>query len=107
MIRRAAVCISFAVLAFACVVDRGIPDEPGLAPQGTPNSVATVPTLTPVPTGLPPLAPADRRVNVYWHVIRNGTGTAQGNITDAQIESQMAVLNAAFEPRTFYFHLES
>lgn len=33
-------------------------------------------------------------VNVYFHVITNTSG--QGNVTDAQIDSQMSVLNAAF-----------
>jgi hypothetical protein len=34
-------------------------------------------------------------VNVYWHVINNGTGIANGNIPDSQITSQINVLNAA------------
>lgn len=35
-------------------------------------------------------------VNVYWHVIRNGAGIANGDIPDSQIAAQMQVLNAAY-----------
>lgn len=35
-------------------------------------------------------------VNVYWHVIRNGSGTANGDIPDTQINAQLQVLNAAY-----------
>src|SRR4029453_7077488 len=34
-------------------------------------------------------------VNVYFHVIRSATGTA-GNVTDAQVADQIAVLNQAY-----------
>jgi hypothetical protein len=44
-------------------------------------------------------------VKVYWHVINNGTGTSQGNLTDAQIGSQMSVLNAAYANTPFKFTL--
>ncbi|WNG50848.1 zinc metalloprotease [Archangium minus] len=44
-------------------------------------------------------------VNVYWHVINNGTSTSQGNITDAQIASQISVLNAAYSNTPFKFTL--
>nr|AYM52252.1 metalloprotease MEP1 [Cystobacter sp.] len=46
-------------------------------------------------------------VNVYWHVINNGTSTSQGNITDAQIASQISVLNAAYSNTPFKFTLAS
>ena len=39
-------------------------------------------------------------VPVYWHVINNGTSAAQGNISDASIASQIAVLNQAFNGST-------
>jgi hypothetical protein len=35
-------------------------------------------------------------INVYFHVVNQGTGIANGNITDAMIADQMNVLNAAF-----------
>ena len=35
-------------------------------------------------------------INVYWHVINNGTGIANGDIPQSQIDSQISVLNAAY-----------
>jgi hypothetical protein len=35
-------------------------------------------------------------IDVYWHVINNGSSLSQGNIPDSQITSQMNVLNAAY-----------
>lgn len=35
-------------------------------------------------------------INVYWHVINNGSGIANGDIPDTQIRSQLDVLNAAY-----------
>jgi hypothetical protein len=35
-------------------------------------------------------------INVYFHVINNGTSLAAGNIPDSQIAAQMDVLNAAY-----------
>ncbi|OJH37007.1 zinc metalloprotease [Cystobacter ferrugineus] len=46
-------------------------------------------------------------IKVYWHVINNGTSTSQGNITDAQIASQISVLNAAYSKTPFTFTLAS
>jgi hypothetical protein len=46
-------------------------------------------------------------INVYWHVINNGTSTSQGNITDAAIASQISVLNAAYKTTPFKFTLVS
>jgi hypothetical protein len=41
-------------------------------------------------------------INVYFHVITNGS---TGNVNDAQIADQIAVLNAAFSPSGFSFVL--
>jgi hypothetical protein len=46
-------------------------------------------------------------VNVYWHVINNGTTVALGNISDASIASQISVLNAAYANTPFRFTLVS
>lgn len=46
-------------------------------------------------------------IPVYWHVINNGTSTSQGNITDAQIASQIAVLNSAYASTGWQFQLVS
>jgi hypothetical protein len=35
-------------------------------------------------------------INVYWHVINNGTALSNGNIPDSQIAAQISVLNAAY-----------
>jgi hypothetical protein len=42
------------------------------------------------------LAVASPVVNVYWHVINNGTGIANGDIPSSQINDQISVLNAAY-----------
>lgn len=44
-------------------------------------------------------------INVYWHVINNGTSLSNGNIPDSQINSQIAVLNAAYGPSGILFNL--
>ncbi|NPC74099.1 zinc metalloprotease [Corallococcus sp. AB004] len=44
-------------------------------------------------------------VPVYFHVIRKGTGLANGDIPDSQITSQMNVLNAAYANTPFKFTL--
>ncbi|WP_232536878.1 zinc metalloprotease [Cystobacter fuscus] len=46
-------------------------------------------------------------INVYWHVINNGTSTSQGNISDAAIASQISVLNAAYANTPFKFTLKA
>ncbi|MBI5836750.1 MAG: zinc metalloprotease [Candidatus Eisenbacteria bacterium] len=46
-------------------------------------------------------------INVYWHVINNGSGIANGDISDAQIASQISVLNAAYGPWGWSFNLVS
>ncbi|WP_309895232.1 zinc metalloprotease [Archangium sp.] len=44
-------------------------------------------------------------VNVYWHVINNGTGIANGDLPQTQIDSSVAVLNAAYKNTPFKFTL--
>jgi hypothetical protein len=44
-------------------------------------------------------------VNVYWHVINNGTGIANGDIPQTQIDNSIAVLNAAYKNTPFKFTL--
>ncbi|HEX8441192.1 zinc metalloprotease, partial [Archangium sp.] len=44
-------------------------------------------------------------VNVYWHVINNGTGIANGDIPQSQIDSSLSVLNAAYANTPFKFVL--
>ncbi|MBN8230467.1 zinc metalloprotease [Corallococcus macrosporus] len=44
-------------------------------------------------------------VPVYFHVIRQGTGIANGDIPDSQITAQMNVLNAAYSNTPFKFTL--
>jgi hypothetical protein len=44
-------------------------------------------------------------IQVYWHVIRSGTATNQGNIPDSQITSSINVLNAAYANTGWQFQL--
>ena len=44
-------------------------------------------------------------INVYFHVIRNGTSTSQGNIPDSMIQAQIAVLNDSFAAQGWSFNL--
>jgi hypothetical protein len=44
-------------------------------------------------------------VGVYVHVINNGTGIANGDVPDSQINDQIAVLNAAYAPWGWQFQL--
>jgi len=43
--------------------------------------------------------------SVYWHVINNGSGLANGDIPDSQITAQLNVLNAAYGPWGWQFSL--
>ncbi|HRI51625.1 MAG TPA: zinc metalloprotease [Pseudomonadota bacterium] len=43
-------------------------------------------------------------INVYFHVINNGTGIANGDITDQMIQDQMNVLNAAYASTGWQFN---
>jgi hypothetical protein len=44
-------------------------------------------------------------INVYFHVIRSGTGVSNGDVTTQMINDQMAVLNSAFSPWGWSFNL--
>jgi hypothetical protein len=46
-------------------------------------------------------------IDVYFHVINKGSGIANGDIPDAQITAQIAVLNDAYLPNAFSFNLVS
>ena len=59
------------------------------------------------------LARADRRspmatagtINVYFHVINNGSGVQNGDVTTQMINDQISVLNAAYGPWGWSFNL--
>jgi hypothetical protein len=44
-------------------------------------------------------------IDVYFHVINNGSGIANGNIPDSQIAAQITVLNAAYASTGWQFQL--
>jgi hypothetical protein len=46
-------------------------------------------------------------INVYFHVIRKGTGIANGDVSDAMINNQINVLNAAYAGTGWSFSLVS
>jgi hypothetical protein len=46
-------------------------------------------------------------INVYFHVINNGSGIANGDIPASQIDAQISVLNAAFAGTGWSFNLVS
>lgn len=46
-------------------------------------------------------------INVYWHVIRRGTGVSNGDITTQMINDQINVLNAAYARWGWSFNLVS
>lgn len=46
-------------------------------------------------------------INVYFHVINNGAGIANGDISDQMIQDQMNVLNAAYASTGWQFNLVS
>lgn len=43
-------------------------------------------------------------INVYFHVINNGAGIANGDISDTMIQDQMNVLNAAYASSGWSFN---
>ncbi len=59
------------------------------------------------PGGGPPPPVSSAVVPVYFHVINNGTGIANGDVPDSQISNQITVLNAAYAARGFSFNLAS
>ncbi|MBI3131450.1 MAG: zinc metalloprotease [Acidobacteria bacterium] len=67
--------------------------EHGKAFDGSLNSLAAVAAVT------------GGTINVYFHVINNGTGTSNGNIPDSMITAQMNVLNAAYASAGWAFNL--
>ena len=67
--------------------------EHGKAFDGSLNSLAAVAAVT------------GGTINVYFHVINNGTGTSNGNIPDSMITAQMNVLNAAYASTGWAFNL--
>ena len=46
-------------------------------------------------------------INVYFHVVNNGTSVANGNVTTQMINDQISVLNAAYAPWGWSFNLVS
>ncbi|MET0552325.1 MAG: zinc metalloprotease [Vicinamibacteria bacterium] len=46
-------------------------------------------------------------IDVYFHVIRRGSGIANGDIPTSQITNQVAVLNSAYTPHGWSFNLVS
>lgn len=64
------------------------------------------PKPTPSPTPPPP-PPAGGVINVYFHVINQGSGVSNGDITNQMINDQMNVLNAAYATYNFSFNLIS
>ena len=46
-------------------------------------------------------------INVYFHVIRKGTGVSNGDVTTTMINNQMSVLNNAFDDWGWTFNLVS
>lgn len=55
----------------------------------------------------PPPTSTGGVIDVYVHVINNGTGIANGNVPDSMIAAQIAVLNNAFAPHGWTFNLVS
>lgn len=49
--------------------------------------------------------PAGVVINVYFHVINQGTGIENGDVPDSMISAQISVLNAAFAPYGWSFNL--
>lgn len=51
------------------------------------------------------LSTATRTVNVYFHVIRSGSGIASGDVPDSQLADQITVLNKAYASAGIQFKL--
>jgi len=75
-------------------------------PSPTPEEVEAVRARIGKYPRMPLLSAATcSNIHVALHVVRHDDGF--GDVTDAQINDQMAVLNAAFEPHGYQFTLES
>ena len=65
------------------------------------------PNRTPTPTPTPPPPPAGGVIDVYFHVVNQGSGVSNGDVTSQMIDNQMDVLNAAYAQYNFSFNLVS
>ncbi|WP_437658311.1 zinc metalloprotease [Sorangium sp. So ce1182] len=115
--------------AAACSVDTSIPEEetPGAA-DVDPEEVEAAPAPLRRSCGTISLSDAEKEavelsvrsrleagftagtpvtIPVHVHVINKGTGLANGDVTDAMIAEQIAVLNAAYASTRFRFELAS
>jgi Pregnancy-associated plasma protein-A len=54
-----------------------------------------------------PLLATSTTIDVYFHVINNGTGIANGDIPQSQIDAQISVLNGAYAASGYQFRLAS
>ncbi|CAE6410890.1 unnamed protein product [Rhizoctonia solani] len=52
-----------------------------------------------------PKAGAKATINVYWHVVQNGTTRAQGNVPDSQIRASISAINSHFSGSGLSFKL--
>ncbi|XXZ30115.1 zinc metalloprotease [Sorangium sp. So ce321] len=118
-----------ALSAAACSVDTSIPEEetPGAA-EVEPEEVEAAPAPLRRNCGTVDLSAAEREVvdlavrsrleagftagtpvtiPVHFHVINKGAGISNGDVTDAMITEQIAVLNAAYASTRFRFELVS
>jgi hypothetical protein len=74
--------------------NRGKPPKPSPSPS---------PSVSPTPEP----TPQNVVIDVYWHVINQGSGAANGDISSQMIDSQISVLNAAYAGSGFVFNLAS
>ena len=70
----------------------------------TDDEMELVARHTALVTGISPLATGGT-INVYFHVINNGTGLANGDVPDSMIAAQINVLNDAYAPWGYSFNL--
>lgn len=63
-------------------------------------------TPTPSPSPSPSPSPADPvSIDVYFHVINQGTSESNGNISQTKVNAQVDILNAAYAPHGISFNL--
>ena len=79
----------------------------GEARNGNSRKPTPTPTVSPSPSSTPTPTPQQVTIDVYWHVINQGSTVANGNILDSMIADQMTVLNAAYSGTGFSFRLVS